>query len=118
MDQIRLRESRYAEGAYLFVLAALEWAQSQLQERRHISAQELAVACRDLALHRYGVMARVVLERWGIRSTDDIGAVVFTLVDLEYLARLPDDTREQFDNLFDFVETFDAQYPWNGAVLV
>jgi uncharacterized repeat protein (TIGR04138 family) len=118
MDQIRLREPRYAEGAYLFVLAALEFRQSQLHERRHISAQELALACRDLALHRYGVMARVVLEQWGLRSTDDIGAVVFTLVELEYLSSLPNDTREQFDNLFDFVETFDVQYPWNGAVLV
>ena len=29
MDRIRLREPRYDEGAYLFVLAALEYAQSQ-----------------------------------------------------------------------------------------
>lgn len=118
MEQIRLRESRYQEGAYLFVLASLEYAQASLQLRRHISGRELACACRDLALERYGVMARVVLERWGIAATNDIGAVVFTLVDLGFLASLPTDTRDQFGNVFDFVETFEQQYPWNSTALL
>lgn len=118
MDQIRLRESRYEEGAYLFVLAALEYAQATLQMRRHISGRELAYACRDVALERYGVMARVVLGRWGIASTDDIGAVVFTLVELGFLASLPTDTRDQFGDVFDFVEAFEQQYPWNPSALL
>lgn len=118
MEQIRLRESRYAEGAYLFVLAALEYKQAQIEPRRHISGRELAIACRELALMRYGVMARIVLERWGVRCTQDIGSVVFTLVDLGYLAKLPSDTREQFDNVYDFADVFDRQYPWNGIAVV
>src|SRR5678815_2796411 len=79
MDQIRLREPRFQEHAYLFVLSALEYSQSRLPERRHLSGRELAEACRDLALERYGVMARLVLDHWGVRSTSDIGDVVFTL---------------------------------------
>lgn len=117
MDQIRLRESRYAEGAYLFVLAALEFKQSQLTHRRHITGRELALACRDFAIQRFGLMARIVLERWGICSTDDIGAVVFTLVELGYLASLPSDTRDQFDGVYDFKDTFDRNYPWNRYAL-
>ena len=62
MEQIRLRERRFLEHAYLFVLSALEYCQSRLAERRHIAGRELAVACRDLALTRYGVIARLVLE--------------------------------------------------------
>ena len=61
MDQIRLREQRFDERAYLFVLSALEHSQTKLVERRHITGPELAHACRDLALQRFGVMARVVL---------------------------------------------------------
>ena len=80
MDQIRLREPRFHEHAYLFILSALEFSQSRLPERRHITGRELAEACRDLALDRYGVMARLVLDHWGVRSTSDIGDVVFTLV--------------------------------------
>jgi uncharacterized repeat protein (TIGR04138 family) len=118
MEQIRQRESRYEEGGYLFVLAALEYSQAQLQVRRHITGRELAMACRDLAIDRYGIMARVVLERWGIASTDDIGAVVFTLVDLGFLASQPTDTREQFSDVYDFHEAFERRYPWNGKALV
>ena len=82
MDRIRARDPRFEEGAYLFVLAALEYCQANLPERRHIAGRELAGACRDLALERYGVMARLVLEHWGVRSTEDIGDIVFTLVEL------------------------------------
>jgi uncharacterized repeat protein (TIGR04138 family) len=118
MEQIRLIEPRYAEGAYLFVLSALEHAQARLGVRQHISGRDLALACRDLALERYGVMARVVLERWGILSTEDIGAVVFTLVELGYLASLPTDTRDHFTNVYDFETAFEREYPWSAAALV
>lgn len=118
MEQIRERESRYEEGAYLFVLAALEYSQAQLQVRRHITGRELASACRDLAIERYGIMARLVLERWGMTTTEDIGSVVFTLVDLGFLASQPSDTREQFGDVFDFHEAFERRYPWNGKALV
>jgi uncharacterized repeat protein (TIGR04138 family) len=115
MDRIRLRERRFEEGAYLFVLAALEFCQSRLSERRHISGRELAVACRDLAIERYGVLARLVLEHWGIRSTADIGDVVFTLVDLELLMSQPTDTRDEFVGVFDFDQSFEREYPWCGT---
>ena len=42
MDRIRLREPRFDERAYLFVLAALEFCQQRMEERRHISGRELA----------------------------------------------------------------------------
>jgi uncharacterized repeat protein (TIGR04138 family) len=115
MDRIRVRESRYDEQAYIFVLSALEFAQARLAVRRHITATELAHACRDLALDRYGVMARIVLERWGLHSTADFGEVVFTLVDLGFLAKLPSDTREEFSGVYDFAGAFERDYPWNGA---
>ncbi len=118
MEQIRSRESRFEEGAYLFVLAALEHAQTALEVRRHISGRELALACRDLALERFGVMSRLVLEGWGLTSSDDIGSVVFTLVELGFLASLPSDTRDQFTDVFDFYDAFERRYPWNGTALV
>ena len=118
MDRIRLREKRYSEHAYLFVLAALEFCQTRLAERRHITGRELANACRDLALERYGVVARPVLEYWGIRATSDIGDVVFTLVDLGLLISLPSDTRDEFVDVFTFEEAFEREYPWNAAYLV
>ena len=115
MDQIRLREQRFAERGYLFVLAALEHVQARMVERRHISGQELAQACRDLALQRYGVMARLVLDHWGIRSTADIGDIVFTLVDLGLLVSQTQDSRRDFIGLYDFEDAFERAYPWSAA---
>lgn len=118
MDRIRVREQRFDEQAYLFVLAALEYHQCRLPERRHITGRELALACRDLALERYGVMARVVLEHWGIRSTADIGDIVFTLVELDLLLSQPGDRREDFIGVYSFEDAFEKEYPWRGALHV
>lgn len=115
MDRIRVREPRFDEQAYLFVLAALEHCQSQLDVRRHINGPELARGCRDLALERYGLMARLVLEHWGVRSTADIGDIVFTLVDLGFLLSQPQDSRGEFLAVYDFDRAFEHEYPWNCA---
>lgn len=112
MDRIRLRESRYDERAYLFVLAALEFVQQRLPERRHLSGTELAEGCRDLALARYGVLARTVLEHWGISTTADFGEVVFAMVDTGLLMKQPQDTKDEFADVFDFHEAFDRAYRW------
>lgn len=115
MDRIRMREPRFHEDAFLFVLSALEFCQSRLPERRHLTGRELAEGCRDLAIARYGVLARTVLEYWGITSTAEIGDVVFALVDLGLLICQPTDSRQDFVDVFDFEEAFDRDYPWNAA---
>lgn len=112
MDRIRLREPRFHEHAYLFVLAALEFCQARLQERRHITGRELAESCRALALDRYGVMARMVLDHWGVRCTADVGDIVFTLVDTGLLLSQPNDSRDDFVGVFDFEDAFERDYPW------
>lgn len=115
MDQIRLREQRFDERAYLFVLAALEHCQTRLVERRHITGPELASACRDLALQRFGVTARLVLDHWGVKTTSDIGDIVFTLVDLGLLISQPQDSRDDFYGVFEFEDAFEREYPWSTA---
>ena len=98
------------------MLSALEFCQQRMSERRHITGAELAHACRELAMERFGVMAKMVLEHWGIRSTSDIGDVVFTLVELQLLISQSTDTREDFVDLYDFETSFERDYPWQGAL--
>ena len=116
-EQIRLRESRFHEHAYLFVLAALEFQQARLTERRHIDGRELVGAVRDLALERFGVMARMVLEHWGVRATADVGDIVFTMVDLGLLMSQPTDSRLDFVDVYEFDRAFEQAYPWSAAHL-
>lgn len=116
-EQIRAREPRYHEHAYLFVLAALEFQQARLPERRHVDGRELSGAVRDLALERFGVTARLVLEHWGVNGTEDVGEIVFTMVDLGLLMSQPSDNRKDFERVFDFDLAFEGAYPWSSARL-
>ena len=112
MDRIRLREPRFHEHAYLFVLSSLEYCQTKLPERRHLSGRELTDGCRGLAIDRYGLLARTVLGYWGVTTTSDFGDIVFTLVELGLLQSQASDTREEFADVFDFEAAFDRDYPW------
>jgi len=115
LEKIRVREERYHERAFLFVLAALEYAQGKLEQRRHLSGGELAWACRDFALEQFGLLAPSVLNHWGVNRTEDFGRMVFLLIDAGLLARQPTDKIEDFDGVYDFSEVFRAGYRWTGV---
>lgn len=112
--RIREQDGAYHERAYLFVLAALEFAQGRLPARRHLSGGELAWACRDFALEQFGLLAGEVLAFWGIRSTADFGRIVFLLIDVGLLARQPSDKVEDFEAVYEFADALRAGYAWPG----
>ncbi len=112
MDRLRERHPRFQETAYVFVLSALHHVLEHMTEPRHISGRELAEGVRDLAIQRFGPMARTVLEHWGIRSTADVGELVFALVDCGILIKQDEDGPDDFKGLFDFEDAFDRNYPW------
>jgi uncharacterized repeat protein (TIGR04138 family) len=108
---------RYDERAYLFMLAAIEYLQTRFDARRHVTGAELAWACRDLARERFGLLARTVLDCWGVRETADLGQIVYTLVAIELLTTQPGDRVEDFSGVYDFAPAFDADYEirWDPA---
>jgi uncharacterized repeat protein (TIGR04138 family) len=67
----------------------------------HVSGPELLTGVTDLARHEFGRMARVVFHFWGIDSTDDVGEIVFNLIDANLLSKTERDQRNDFHNLFD-----------------
>src|SRR3989441_7346357 len=83
--------------------------------RRHLTGAELAWACRDFALEQFGLLAPTVLAHWDIRSTEDLGRIVFQLIDVGLLARQPTDKLEDFERVYDFAEVFRAGYRWSGV---
>lgn len=114
LDQLQERNPRFHAKAYFFVLAALHSVIQEMETPRHISGRELAVGVRDLALERYGPMARAVLEHWGIHATEDVGGVVFALVEQGILVTQDGDSLEDFTGVFDFEEVFERNYPWEA----
>lgn len=118
LTRIRGLDGRYHERAYLFVLATLEYCQRRRKVRGHISGAELARGCRDFALDQFGLTARTVLSHWGIESTEDIGRIVFVLIEVGLLIQDPSDRIEDFSGVFDFADAFGDDYPWAGVARV
>ena len=114
LDQLQERNPRFHTKAYFIVLAALHSVIQSLDQPRHISGRELTEALRTLALERYGPMARTVLEHWGIHATEDVGCVVFALVEQGILIKQEGDSPDDFTDVFDFEEAFELNYPWEA----
>ena len=114
VDLIRERDGRYHPQAYLFELAALEFCQQGRKVRGHVSGVDLAWGCRDFAREQFGLTAPAVLEHWGVQRTDDLGRIVFTLVDIGLLAARPEDRPDDFHGVYEFAHAFD-DYPWPGV---
>jgi len=112
--RIRAQDGAYHERGYLFVLAALEFAQGRLPARRHLSGGELAWACRDFALEQFGLLSGEVLAFWGIHTTADFGRIVFLLIDVGLLSRQPSDRVEDFEGVYEFSDALRAGYAWPG----
>ena len=127
-------DRRYKLDAYVFVFEALNFAHQSLgmgtertgdteegeeenpkESERHLTGQQLCEAVRLYALEQYGYMAQCVLESWGIKATGDLGEIVFNLIRIGQMRKTKDDTRADFENVFDFEtgfrESFEIKLP-------
>lgn len=75
-------------------------------DSHHVSGQELCFGLRDLAIRRYGPLARTVLGHWNVHSTDDFGKIVFALIDVGILRKTDEDSPEDFVSVYEFDEAF------------
>ncbi len=110
--EVARRDARYAYEAYEFLFEALAHTQRMLGRaaeptredapaENHVSGRELCAGAADLARREFGRMARVVFRVWGVNATDDIGEIVFNLIDANLLSKTDRDQRSDFHNLFD-----------------
>jgi uncharacterized repeat protein (TIGR04138 family) len=111
LDRLRQAHPEFHDMVYAFVLSALHRVLQELPEPRHISGRELVEGVRVLAVEKFGPMARTVLEHWGIHETGDVGDIVFALVDAGVLIKQEQDTRADFEGVFEFDEAFRSPYP-------
>ncbi len=107
-------DARFAYEAYDFVGDAVKFTQDRLgraadrtdpDEDRHISGAELLRGTVDLAIREFGMMAPVVFKLWGVKSTDDVGELVFKLIKVKLLSKSDRDEPNDFRDLFDLHQT-------------
>lgn len=111
VEQICEKDLRFSTDAYHFVQEGLNHTLKSLKRggqhtHRHVSGQELLHGLREFALKEYGPMSKAVLNEWGIRTTDDIGQIVFNLVNASVLGKNDTDSPNDFKNVFTFDDAF------------
>ncbi|MDO5554007.1 MAG: hypothetical protein Q4G68_09600 [Planctomycetia bacterium] len=126
-------DPRFTVESYRFVNDALEYANRCQQEEaeaededvpsiiralsggkmpaeQHVSGRDLCYAARDFALEQYGLLAKHVLARLGIYRTGDIGEIVYNLIGIGYMQQNLNDTRADFDDVFDLGKDLDRGF--------
>jgi uncharacterized repeat protein (TIGR04138 family) len=114
-------DRRYKLEAYHFVRLGLTYAQEVLglggepeepaddeedrpRRPRHVSGQDLCRAMKHMAHDQYGLLAKLVLDSWGVRATSDFGEIVYNLIKIGEMSKSEGDRREDFDDVYDFQE--------------
>jgi uncharacterized repeat protein (TIGR04138 family) len=111
IDQIAKEDGRFNPNALNFVYEGISYtAKKFYSEPTHVTGQALSVGLRDLAIEKWGRLAQLVLESWGIKSTSDFGDIVFLMIENQWMSAQPTDTIEDFDNVFDFQTAFKTEF--------
>lgn len=113
-------DPRYAYEAYEFLCDAVAFTQDGLgrcphddddpEADYHVGGHELARGATNLAVREFGMMAPVVFRHWGIRTTADIGEIVFNLIKAERLSQSDRDDRDDFLDLFDVTDALTSGF--------
>ncbi len=105
------QDPRFAREAYHFTREALDFTQKLISREnkgtvRHVTGQELLDGIRQYALQQYGPMTMTVLAEWNIKKCRDFGDIVFNMVESGLLAKTDQDTRNDFQQGYDFTDAF------------
>lgn len=125
--QLLKEDPRYPLDAYRFIRDALSYAQDELKlgedarpepslelesnapqvvPERHITGEQLCDAIRIFATEQFGLMAKTVLNSWGMKTTGDFGEIVYNLISIGWMKKSSRDRRDHFDDVFDFDKAF------------
>jgi uncharacterized repeat protein (TIGR04138 family) len=105
------RDPRYAEDAYVFVREGLDYTVHERNkvpkdQSHHVRGWELSEGIREYALREYGPVTYRVLQHWGITTCEDIGEIVYNMIDADLLGKTDEDEKEDFHGVYDFEEAF------------
>jgi uncharacterized repeat protein (TIGR04138 family) len=122
VEKICRQDKRYHQDAYAFLRDSLEATMKRRKKTRkdpgsHVGAEELLDGFRLHAINEFGPMSLMVLNYWGLQCSEDVGNMVFNLVNAEVFGKTDEDTIESFRDVFDFTEVFVAPFRPEGELL-
>lgn len=118
---IRKKDGRFDADAYSFLRDALDYTVRKLrddesEEHRHVSGPELLHGLREYTLKEFGPLSATVLENWGVSRCEDVGDMVFQLIEVGAFGKSDEDHPQDFSGVFDFDDAF--REPFRPRALV
>ena len=107
-EDIVAKDSRYNARAYALLMDVVHYLSGE--DGKHCSGEDILDEFKERALDQYGPLTYTVLTEWGVTCTEDIGEMMFNLVEGRRVGRDENDTAESFAGGYDFKETFLAPY--------
>lgn len=108
------RDPRFSREAYGFLCDVLEHTVKMMDreeaESRHVSGPELLAGWRDLAVLEFGPMAGLVMREWGVRCSEDVGAMVFNFINIGYFGKNDTDRIEDFSDGVDMMHALKSPF--------
>jgi uncharacterized repeat protein (TIGR04138 family) len=110
-EEIAREESRYSPLAIRFVYEGLGFTAKEIASKpTHVSGQTLCEGLRKLAIEKWGRLAMLVLNTWGIKTTRDFGEIVWLMIKHKWMSAQPTDSIDDFNNVYDFKIAFKDQF--------
>ena len=124
LEQLAKEDGRYGAGALRFVYEGLGYTARKVADQpprlpvgdrsgdqpKHVSGPTLCEGLKKLALERWGRLAMLVLNNWGIRTTRDLGEIVYLMIERKWMSAQPTDSVDDFNDVFDFKTAFKEQF--------
>ncbi len=121
IEEIAKLDGRFSLKAFELVHEALGRTvnkpygdEAENQGPRHVTGKELCISLAELAAEKWGYLARVVLNQLGIKSTYDFGSIVYLMVEHKWMYARPQDSIDEFKNVYDFEETFEKNFQFKS----
>jgi uncharacterized repeat protein (TIGR04138 family) len=109
------RDARFDPQAYFFLKEALDFtlkriAESNEGQARHVSGAELLKGFRDYALEQFGPMAATLLVEWGVHRGEDVGDMVFHLIEEQVFGKQESDSHKDFADVLHLLDSLRAPF--------
>ena len=98
------KDKRYDARAYALLMDVVNYLSGE--EGKHVPGEDVIDEFRDRALDQFGPLTYTVLTEWGLSSTEDIGEMMFNLVESKRIGRDENDSADAFASGYDFKEAF------------
>jgi len=122
IEEIARLDGRYSIRAFEFVHEGLGRTVkkcygdgTESEGPHHVTGRELCIGLAELAADKWGYLARAVLNQLGVKSTYDFGNVVYLLVEHKWMYARPEDSVDEFKNVYDFEEVFEKNFRFSSG---